>query len=600
VLSGRSITHLCAGSAFGAKEESLFDRWVLGSIFRRAHSSRHFYSLCDACAARPGSVSLCTVAVELGELRAELLQRIPRLLTGHDIPGLAIAVVHGPDCWTQGFGHTKRDGGIPVGAETIFSLQSISKFFTAFTVLAAVRDGLVDLDQPVSRYLPECTVWSRHQDRPQDTMTIRHLLCHAAGFTHEAPVGNSFAVGGESFDQHVASISQTWLRFRVGARHEYSNLGLDLAAAIVARVRNAEFADAVRASVLGPLDMTRSTYHLAQIEATSDRAVGHHPQVPQPPVKMPMLGAGGMYSCARDLARFLRAELSGQVLPAMLVTEMRAVQLPVRGQVSGYGLGLGVWAGDGWTVYGGSGGGFGFLADLFWEPASGSGVGVLTNSCHPLVSAFALEILARLAGRDPRDRFAGLPVSRGPASAKEYGTFCGQYVGRGTVLDLTARDGLVGMAAEGESFTPLAVLDDDDLLADMPASPLPLRLRPVAGAGGQPAYLLSLLDGSALGYNSPLPPPTPRDAAQAERHADAHAGDYQVHDLGPASIPAALQLRDQRLWLSAPDLTGVPCLRLDPDLETDGLYFTPTGETLDLRTEPPIYAAVPLHRAMPR
>jgi CubicO group peptidase (beta-lactamase class C family) len=61
-----------------------------------------------------------------------------------------------------------RSGGTPVGELTMFSLQSISKTFTAFAVLAAVRDGLLDLDAPVSWYLPDFTVRSRSGDRPQE------------------------------------------------------------------------------------------------------------------------------------------------------------------------------------------------------------------------------------------------------------------------------------------------------------------------------------------------------------------------------------------------------------------------------------------------
>ena len=108
------------------------------------------------------------------------------------------------------------------------------------TVLAAVRDGLLDLDEPISSYLPEFTVGSVHEDRPQDRMTLRHLLSHTAGFVHEAPVGNNYEVGDASFEEHVASISETWLRFPVGERFGYSNLGIDLAASIVARTRGAE------------------------------------------------------------------------------------------------------------------------------------------------------------------------------------------------------------------------------------------------------------------------------------------------------------------------------------------------------------------------
>ncbi len=426
---------------------------------------------------------------------------------------------------------------------------------------------------------------------------LAHLLCHAAGFTHEAPAGGNFDVGPESFEDHVRSISDTWLRFPVGARHEYSNLGVDLAAHIVARARDTDFPACMRDSVLNPLGMTRSTYELAALEATASRAIGHDPDVPELPVKVPMLGAGDMYSCIADLAKFLKAELAGQVLQPQLAAQMRTVQFPVPGQVTGYGLGLGVWAGDDWTVYGGSGGGFGFLADLFWEPATGSGVAVLTNSSgHPLVSMFAIQILARLAGRDP-DRPAGSPAAGGrPATAEEYSRFRGQYAGRGSVFELVTRDGLIGLTTGANSFIALTALENGDLLAHVPGVPMPLQLRPTATPDGRPSHLLTLLDGSALGYNSASDRPSIQAAARAQSDAPTHAGSYEIRTLGPESITATLELDAGRLWLKAPDLTGTPRLRLDPDQTMSGLYFDPNGEVLDLRTDPPTYASLPLHR----
>jgi CubicO group peptidase (beta-lactamase class C family) len=74
----------------------------------------------------------------------------------------------------------------------LFSVQSVSKNFTAAAVLLAVLEGLLDLDRPISEYLPSFTVNSRFEEHPEKKMTLRLLLSHRAGFTHEAPVGNNY------------------------------------------------------------------------------------------------------------------------------------------------------------------------------------------------------------------------------------------------------------------------------------------------------------------------------------------------------------------------------------------------------------------------
>src|SRR5688572_11398800 len=118
---------------------------------------------------------------------------IRKAISEHGIPGGAVALIHqGKVVWTEGFGVTDRAPARPVDATTIFSIQSTSKHFTATAIMLAVQKGLLDLDAPITRYLPEFAVRSRFERDPQNRMTLRLLLNHRAGFTHEAPIGNNY------------------------------------------------------------------------------------------------------------------------------------------------------------------------------------------------------------------------------------------------------------------------------------------------------------------------------------------------------------------------------------------------------------------------
>ena len=119
------------------------------------------------------------------------------------------------------------------------------------------------------------------------------LLGHTAGFTHEAPIGNNFELDPGEFDAHVASISETWLRFPVGTGYAYSNLGIDLAGSILERVYGRPFSDVMRDVLLAPLGMEHSTFDRSEIRATADRAVGHVFPAPDVPLDVPMTAAGG-------------------------------------------------------------------------------------------------------------------------------------------------------------------------------------------------------------------------------------------------------------------------------------------------------------------
>jgi CubicO group peptidase (beta-lactamase class C family) len=168
----------------------------------------------------------------------------------------------------RGASAARRTSGAPVTPRTLWSLQSQSKMYTATAVLIAVQDGLLDLDVPITAYLPGFSVRSLFEADPADRMTLRHLLSHTAGFTHEAPEGSNYRVGSASFAAHCASIRQTWLRAPVGHHFEYSNLGIDLAAEILTTVTGTSFSTFLGRRVLDPLGASRATLTTGPSRAT--------------------------------------------------------------------------------------------------------------------------------------------------------------------------------------------------------------------------------------------------------------------------------------------------------------------------------------------
>ena len=182
------------------------------------------------------------------------------------VPGLAVVVVDGDRVlWQEGFGSTDSDGAA-ITVDTIFSAQSTSKTFTATAVMLAVQAGLVDLDVPITTYLPDFTVHSAFEPHPERRITLRMLLSHTAGFTHEAPLGNNYDPEPGAFDAHVRSISATWLRFPVGTGYAYSNLGIDLAGHILEVVLGKPFPVLMRDLLLAPLGMDHSTFDRARVQ----------------------------------------------------------------------------------------------------------------------------------------------------------------------------------------------------------------------------------------------------------------------------------------------------------------------------------------------
>ncbi|NOR87225.1 MAG: serine hydrolase, partial [Bacteroidales bacterium] len=112
---------------------------------------------------------------------------IEKMIGENSIEGVSVALFSNDSIlWAESFGFLSSDRNQTVNKQTIFSIQSISKPFTATAVLLAVQEGLIDLDKPIIEYLPDFKVNSCFEKNPEKKITLRLLLSHTAGFTHEA------------------------------------------------------------------------------------------------------------------------------------------------------------------------------------------------------------------------------------------------------------------------------------------------------------------------------------------------------------------------------------------------------------------------------
>ena len=309
-------------------------------------------------------------------------------------------------------GTTRPDDGLPITERTRFRWASCSKPVTAVATLLAVQDGLLDLDAPIGLSLPDFSVHSRFDGDAAAQITVRHLLSHMAGLTRQAPVDNSY----DDWPGHVASIGDTWLRFPVGLRYAYSDIGVDLVGRVLEVVSGRSFPQFVASRVFAPLGMDDATFDRAVIRADHTRAIGRidgrlHGL-------SGMVPAGSMHASVRDLGRFLRFVLGrGQidgapVLAAELLDEMATVPFPVAGQVEGYALGLRTRRTTRGRRLGHAGRGFGFLADMWWLPDEGVGAAAVVNSHDEDIRRRIVPALLDRAATAPRAAAAAGDATR--------------------------------------------------------------------------------------------------------------------------------------------------------------------------------------------
>ena len=304
-----------------------------------------------------------------------------------EVPGVAIGLVDGQKVvWAKGFGFSNLTARTPVTADTIFSLQSISKTYSATAFMRAVDRKLIDLDDRLVDEMPKFSIHDRFGGSQVKRITMRHLLSHWSGICQEAPIGNNYGEWHCSFKQHVLSIQDSWLRAPVGTRYRYSNPGFDLAGyALSLRLRK-PFEDVMQSELLTPLGMTDSTYRRSEIEKSPRLATGYLDlKSPVPPLEIPMVAAGGLFSTVNDMTKYVRFQLADgkisgkQWISKEALATMRTPQFNGGRRERGYGIGIQSRPYHGGRLCTHGGGGYGFGTIQSWMPDYQLGVVILTN-----------------------------------------------------------------------------------------------------------------------------------------------------------------------------------------------------------------------------
>jgi CubicO group peptidase (beta-lactamase class C family) len=311
-------------------------------------------------------------------------QFFPEVMVKDEIPGLSIAYVDRDGIlWAAGFGYTDYNRKRPVTTDTIFAICSTSKTITAVAVMVAVQDGLLDLDVPIIEYLPQFTVNSRFEENPHKKITLRHLLSHTSGIEHQAPVGNTGEPSYGTLEEHVLSISDTWLRHKVGERYSYSTFGYDIAAYILQVQSGEPFAKYVEDKMFTPLNMPNCSTDPEFIRNHPNRAIGHKSfvkRIPLPP-DVPWIGGGAVYASAKEMAGFVQLFLNGGKVDGQTILDESSITSMVTPSVRNKQYGLGIQIYPNRYVHLGHGGfGAGFESTMYWLPEYGIGAVYLYNS----------------------------------------------------------------------------------------------------------------------------------------------------------------------------------------------------------------------------
>jgi serine-type D-Ala-D-Ala carboxypeptidase/endopeptidase len=229
------------------------------------------------------------------------------------IPGMVWGVVKdGRLVHVKGAGVQDIEAKRPVTADTLFRIASMTKAFTALSILKLRDDGKLALDAPAETYVPELRGWRRPTE-DSAAIRVRELITHTAGFVTDDPWGDRQTPLPEDDFTRLLKDGVPFTRPTATAM-EYSNLGYALLGRIVANVSAQPYKDYVQRTLFTPLGMTVTGYDVAA-SPQDRRALGYRWEDGawklEPTMAHGAFGAmGGIQTSATDYAKWVAYLLS--------------------------------------------------------------------------------------------------------------------------------------------------------------------------------------------------------------------------------------------------------------------------------------------------
>jgi D-alanyl-D-alanine carboxypeptidase len=330
---------------------------------------RVFFFVCLAATA--GRAEMSSTPAHLDEVASRYFKA--------DEPGAVVLVMRdGIPLLRKAYGLGDLEQSVPMRADAVFEIGSITKQFTAVAILQLVEEGKIHLSDDITRFLPDYPTHGK-------TITIAHLLTHTSGIQDysEMPTFLSSRRQDVTPQELVDRFKNQPMDFDPGTRWKYDNSGYILLGEILEKVSGEPYAGYVRKHLLSPAGLMHTTYGDAAT-IIPNRVRGYEKEGDHY-VNAGYLSltwtyaAGALLSTVDDLARWMAAVTAGRLLSAALLQRAWTSSTLPDGSKTGYGYGwqVGTEFGIRYVQHGGQT--IGFTSSEVWMPESKIFVAVLSN-----------------------------------------------------------------------------------------------------------------------------------------------------------------------------------------------------------------------------
>lgn len=310
-------------------------------------------------------------------------------------PGATVIISKGDEIlYKKAFGLANLENKVPMKPDMVFRIGSVTKQFTAVSILRLAEQGKLNLQDEITRFLPDYPVQGKK-------ITIEHLLTHTSGirsYTDMEEFNEAFMAVDKKPSVLVDFFKSQPMEFEPGTQWHYNNSGYVLLGVIIEKITGMSYAKYIEDSIFRPLQMTRSLYG-SNSKIVADRATGYDPSstgvqnASYLSMTLPY-AAGSLMSTVEDLYKWSRGLRKEKLLKHEWLEKAVTGYKLKSGRNTNYGYGWFIGEIGGQKVYEHSGGINGYLSDALYLPGPDIYMAILSNCTCKAPS----DVLTEMAG----------------------------------------------------------------------------------------------------------------------------------------------------------------------------------------------------------
>jgi CubicO group peptidase (beta-lactamase class C family) len=359
-------------------------------------------------------------------------QRVDRIFADYDkvaSPGCALGVIRaGSFIYRKGYGMGSLELGVPLSAQSVFYMASVSKQFVGASIVLAAEQGSLSLDDNVRKYIPELSDYGH-------PITLRQMLHHTSGFRDfEALLDLS---GGQLSDLHSKEemldliVRQKGLNNIPGDEWIYSNTNYFLLAEVVQRATRKTLAEFAAENIFRPLGMTHTQFYDDHTVVLPGRIPAYDAGIDGNfrvnwSTSFDLVGPGGLMSTVDDLLLWDNNFYGNRLGKGTLLKEMQTRGVLNNGNKTDYALGLELSSYRGLPIVEHSGGLFGYRTAILRFPEQRFTVVCLCNVSSAAPGNLSREV-AKVYLESSLHAEAGAVQSSGNSGFPDSSVFAGKY-----------------------------------------------------------------------------------------------------------------------------------------------------------------------------